>query len=175
MIKTVFTLFFILITFTFYSQDNNLKSTTYYLIRHAEKDRSDSLNHDPHLTQKGKDRAEYWSRVFSNIKFDAIYSTDYFRTKETALPTATKNSLDLTIYNTNELNINQFLKDTKGKNVLIVGHSNSTPKFVNAILGNKIYDMIADDNNANLYIVTITNSEISSQLLFIEPQMVNSF
>ena len=171
MIKTVFTLFFILITFTFYSQDNNLEKTTYYLIRHAEKDRSDNSNQNPHLTQKGKNRAEYWSQVFLNIKFDAIYSTDYFRTKETASPTAIKNNLEFIIYDPNNINTNEFLKDTKGKNVLIVGHSNSTPKFVNAILGNETYEIIADDNNANLYIVTLTDSGVSSQLLFIEPQL----
>jgi len=172
--KSFFIIISILLSFNLNAQEDN-KISTYYFIRHAEKDRSDDSNQNPHLTQKGKDRAQYWNQVLSNIKFDAIYSTDYFRTKETALPTAAKNSLELTIYNPNEININQFLKDTKGKKVLIVGHSNTTPKFVNVILGNDTYEMIADDNNANLYIITVTTSEVSSQLLFIEPQMVNSF
>ena len=167
--KSLFVALTVLLSLNFYAQDEHgNKVSTYYFIRHAEKDRSDDSNQNPHLTQKGKNRAEYWSQVLSNIKFDAIYSTDYYRTKETALPTATKNNLELLLYDPNNINTIQFLKDTKGKNVLIVGHSNSTPKFVNSILGNQTYDMIADNNNANLYIVTVTNSEVFSQLLFIE-------
>ena len=159
----------VLFSLSLNSQDNSdSKISTYYFIRHAEKDRSDNTNSNPHLNEKGKHRAEKWNEVFSNIKLDAIYSTNFFRTKETALPIAIKNSQELTIYNPRELNINAFLKNTYGKKILIVGHSNSTPTFVNSILGNKKYDMIDDNNNANLYIVTIADSVIADQLLVIE-------
>ena len=55
-----------------------------------------------------------------------------------------------------------------GKTVLVVGHSNTTPQFVNAILGTKQYTDIQDDNNVNLYIVTRINEENSVVLLKIE-------
>ncbi len=141
--------------------------TTYYFIRHSEKDRSDSSNKDPHLTETGKIRADNWSTIFSNITFDAIYSTEYNRTIQTAEPTATKNELELSIYSPKDLDLEEFLKETKGKTVLIVGHSNTTPFFVNDIIGQKKYDHIEDDNNGNLYIVTIINEKINDQLLLI--------
>lgn len=167
--KRILTTLIILFSIILNAQDTkDNQVSTYYFIRHAEKDRADSSNKDPHLNEKGLQRAEKWSKAFSQVEFDAIYSTDYNRTRETALPTAKNNSLELTLYNPRELNTDAFVKETKGKTVLIVGHSNSTPIFVNAILGNEKYEMIADNNNANLYIVTITDSNTSSQLLVIE-------
>lgn len=141
--------------------------STYYFIRHAEKDRSDSSNKDPHLNETGKIRANKWSSVFNNITFDAIYSTDYNRTKETAEPTAVKNNLELFIYSPRDIKLEEFLKKTKGKTVLIVGHSNTTPFFVNEIIGQKKYIQIDDNNNGNLYLITIKDGNISDQLLYI--------
>lgn len=142
-------------------------TSTYYFIRHAEKDRSDTSNVNPHLLEVGKQRAEHWNDIFKNINFDAVYSTDYNRTRETALPTARKNNLELTIYNPGTINIPEFLKETKGKTVLIVGHSNTTPNFVNTILGIDKYREINDSNNANLFVVTVSENQISDFLLYI--------
>ncbi|PSR09222.1 MAG: phosphoglycerate mutase, partial [Candidatus Arcticimaribacter sp.] len=58
--------------------------TTYYLVRHAEKDRSDKTNSNPELTDLGHQRALRWSSVFDNVTFDAVYSTNYLRTIATA-------------------------------------------------------------------------------------------
>ncbi|MCF7567963.1 histidine phosphatase family protein [Sabulilitoribacter arenilitoris] len=136
-------------------------------MRHAEKDRSNKTNKNPHLTEIGKKRAKKWSKVFSNIKFDAIYSTNYNRTKETAQPTATKKGLELTLYHPYKLDTKTFLKNTKGKTILIVGHSNTTPMLVNAFLGFKKHEDIDDSKNDNLYIVTVIANKISDQVLTI--------
>lgn len=144
-------------------------TSTYYFIRHAEKDRSDSANENPHLTDIGKQRAEHWNEVFKNIDFDVVYSTNYNRTKETVQPTALKNKLELVLYDPKTIHISKFLKETEGKNILVVGHSNTTPDFVNRILGSKKYVDIDDSNNSNLYIVTISGDHISDHLLYINP------
>lgn len=142
--------------------------TTYYFIRHAEKNRSDSTNLNPHLTNIGKMRAENWSSIFNNITFNAIYSTNFNRTIETAKPTAIKNKLELLIYSPKTIDLTKFLDETKGKTVLVVGHSNTTPLFVNDILGQKKYDNIDDNNNGNLYIITVINDEMTDQVLYID-------
>ena len=141
--------------------------STYYFIRHAEKDRSDSTNKNPHLLEIGKQRAEHWSEVFKNVKFDAVYSTNFNRTIETALPTATKNKLKIDSYDFKTIDVSDFLNSTEGKNVLVVGHSNTTPDFVNSILGFKKYNEIEDNNNSNLYIVTVSSEKISDVLLYV--------
>lgn len=144
-------------------QDENIIAT-YYLIRHAEKDRGDKKNKDPHLTSFGRQRANNWNKHFKGIKFDAVYSTDYNRTKETATPTAKANDLVLHFYNPSDFKIEEFIEKTKGQTVLIVGHSNTTPKFVNALIGKDKYDDIEDHNNANLYKVTFTKDGKTSEL-----------
>ncbi|MDB2472126.1 histidine phosphatase family protein [Flavobacteriaceae bacterium] len=144
-------------------------STTFYFIRHAEKNRSDKENKNPNLTQKGVLRAAKWSLVFQNINFDAVYTTTYQRTRQTALPTAEKNGLKLSYYNPSEINRKNFLFSNTGKTVLVVGHSNTTPQLVNMLLETEKYPNIDDNNNANLYILTFTpNGKINDSLLVID-------
>ena len=167
--RLVILCFALLLTLPTFAQDSNSneKTTTYYFIRHAEKDRSDKTNKDPNLIQKGVLRAAKWSFVLENIEFDAVYSTNYNRTKQTAQPTAEKKGLEVTIYDPRQLFSEEFANNTLGKTVLVVGHSNTTPAFVNAVLGMKKYDSIDDNNNANLYIVTISPSGEKSDTLLV--------
>ena len=155
----IFSLLFI--SLASYSQE----VTTYYFIRHAEKLRVDKTDINPNLNYDGFKRAEAWRDVFSNIPFDAIYSTDYNRTKLTAKPTADSKNLSLLLYNTSDLYSKAFQNNTKGKTVLIVGHSNTTNVFANKVLGVERYDEINDNNNSNLYIVTVIDGKASSSLL----------
>ncbi len=142
--------------------------STYYLIRHAEKDRTDTTNHNPNLNEKGQKRAKKWAEVFKNVTFDKVYATKYNRTIQTATPTATAKKLEIDYYNPRKMYDSVFKNTTLGKTVLVVGHSNTTPFFANKILGNKTYKQIDDHNNANLYIVTVTNDTKTSVLLKID-------
>ena len=162
--KQLLFLFLFFYSFSSFSQE----LTTYYLVRHAEKDRTDKSNSNPELTEIGFERAVKWSTVFENVRFDAIYSTNYKRTISTAIPTAKSQDLEVQYYNPRIPFSEEFQKATIGKTVLIVGHSNTTPQFVNVILEEKKYPQIEDDNNSNLYIVTLVNNSKSSVLLKIE-------
>lgn len=140
-------------------------TTTYYFIRHAEKvDNSQN----PDLSEKGLKRAELWNKIFSEISFDKIYSTDYKRTIQTASPTVTAKKIQIKLYNPKTLNIESFKKETLGKKVLIVGHSNTTPKLVNQMINQKIYADIEDGTFGNLYMVTVVDNIISYKLLKLE-------
>ncbi|WP_456420765.1 SixA phosphatase family protein [Lutibacter sp.] len=150
------------------SQQKKSNITTYYLIRHAEKNRTENTNKNPNLTEKGIKRAKNWSVVFKNIPFDIIYSTNYNRTKQTAEPTAKSKNLEIQYYNPKELYDEKFKFKTTGKTVLVVGHSNTTPQFVNKIIGEEKYADIDDLNNSNLYIITIINDVKTAILLKIE-------
>jgi broad specificity phosphatase PhoE len=141
--------------------------TTYYFIRHAEKDRSDPENRNPALTELGQERAQNWMRVFKDIALDAVYSTDYNRTQQTAAPTAQSKSLNVESYNPRTLNDSLFSNATQGKTVLVVGHSNTTPSFVNAVIGTKTYGDIDDSNNGNLYVVRVQGDRKEAQLLHV--------
>lgn len=142
--------------------------TTYYFVRHAEKDRTDMTNSDPDLNEKGKERAQKWAEVFKDIPFDLIYSTDFKRTRQTAKPLAKSKGLHISIYDQNKLYSKDFQQKTRGKTVLVVGHSNTNPQFVNAILGEKKYENIPDDENGSLFIVKLIPGGITtSEVLYI--------
>lgn len=134
-------------------------STTYYLIRHAEKDRTDPENHNPSLNTKGKERAERWVAYFKDKELDAVYATNYNRTQETAAPTAKMLDVEVQSYDPRNLYDDSFREATEGKNVLVVGHSNTTPQFANAIMGgsSNLKDM-SDTENSLVYIVTVNKN-----------------
>lgn len=164
-ILLVFSLLFVMNCFAQESKESETETSVYYLIRHAEKDRSDKKNKDPNLTEAGNYRAAYWADVFKNVKFDAIYSTDYNRTQQTAAPTAEANELEVISYHPFKLDFKSFLMNTKGKTILIVGHSNTTPAYTNKLLNKEKFEPIDDTNNGNLYIVTVTGNSKTVQLL----------
>ena len=139
--------------------------TTYYFIRHAEKLRIDKSDQNPSLSEKGLKRADAWRAVFSNINLDAVYSTDYDRTKLTAKPTAESKNLPIFIYDSKDIYSDSFQRETSGQTVLVVGHSNTTNVFANKALGQEKYGQIDDNNNSNLYIVTVIDEKPSSVLL----------
>ena len=58
-----------------------------------------------------------------------------------------------------------FISSNEGEVVLIVGHSNTIPNFVNELINDQVYDQIDDLNNSNLYIVNLCDSSISHRLI----------
>ena len=161
-------LFLIILTFSLITACSKDETTTYYLIRHAEKVRIDNTNRNPNLNKNGQERAEKWANRFKNVPFDAIYSTNYNRTIQTATPTAESKNLEIQTYNPSKMYDSIFKQATKGKTVLIVGHSNTTPIFANKILEEEKYQFMDDNNNASLYIVTITGDKKTSVIEKVE-------
>lgn len=139
--------------------------STFYLIRHAEKDRSDPQDSDPELNQTGLGRAMHWAEILKNVDLNAVYSTDYQRTAMTASPTSIKQDIDVQYYDPQNIDIEQFKADNLNKNVLVIGHSNSTPDFVNRLLDDEVYGQMDDTDNGSLFIVTIINGMATSQRL----------
>ncbi len=142
--------------------------TTYYFIRHAEKDTTDAKNENPELTEAGRKRTQNWVKTFQDIDFNLIYSSDYKRTVNTAQPIAESKNKEVKFYNTEKLNDKDFQESTKNKTVLVVGHSDLNPEWVNYILGRKKYQDIDEKVYGSLFIVTVhpDNSRTSQVLYF---------
>lgn len=141
------------------TQTNNDYNATFYLIRHAEKDRTNPQDPDPTLTIDGMMRAKRWAVYFEPIKLDEIYITKYIRTKQTISLIAQQKQLTPKRYDPNKLYSEAFLKETNGKTVLIAGHSNTTPMLVNQLIGEEKYQEMDDADNATLFKVTINGTE----------------
>lgn len=164
--KKLVLLLILALSFGMCAQENQ-ENTTYYLIRHAEKDRSNPNNNNPELTRKGYFRAETWAKVFEKVPLDAIYSTNYNRTLMTAFHTSQQQQIEISMYDAKDLYSADFQATTRGKTVLVVGHSNTTPAFVNKILGEDRYQTMKDNDNSSLYIVTVTGDSKNVQILTI--------
>ncbi len=139
--------------------------STFYFIRHGEKDRSNPDNLDPELNQDGLGRAIRWERIFSEVELDDIYSTDYDRTMMTVAPISVNREMVVQTYSPSTVNIDEFKEMYLGKNVLVVGHSNTTPDFANKILGEDKYPQMDDYDNSSLYIVRIVDGVATSMQL----------
>ena len=138
--------------------------TVYYLIRHAEKDTAGGT--DPDLSEAGKKRAAAWAEHFEDVPLDIIYSTKYRRTSQTANEIAESKELTTQFYEPQEIFSENFRSATKGKNVLIVGHSNTNPAFANFVLQANRFPDLKEDEYSALHILKISEEgEVESQLL----------
>ena len=139
--------------------------STFYLIRHAEKVRTNKSDRDPALNEKGIIRALNWKDYFIDKEISKIYSTNYKRTLETVKPIQEAIGLTTILYSPSSINYKDFISSNKGEIVLVVGHSNTIPNFVNELINKEIYTQIDDLNNSNLYIVNLCDSSISHSLI----------
>lgn len=146
---------------------NSDQTTTYILVRHSEKDTSDPTNRNPNLTAEGKTRSENLVNILKDIKIDAVYSTNYIRTLQTAEPIAKNRNIEISMYDPRKLYDIAFQAQTKGKTSIIVGHSNTTPAFVNKIIGQQKYKEIDEKEYGTLFIIKITGNVITDSVLTI--------
>ncbi len=128
--------------------------TQIILVRHAEK----RSGNDPMLTPAGKDRAQALSEISEMFPISGVYSSNYKRALSTAQPLASKLGVTInkSIFPTHYSELLQDIESKHvGKAVLVVGHSNTIPAFVNHVLGQKKLSMIDEKDFSNLYVITI--------------------
>ncbi|MCH2197583.1 MAG: histidine phosphatase family protein [Flavobacteriales bacterium] len=136
---------------------------TIYLVRHAEKDLNSSNPSDPPLTPCGEERSEMISQFLSHIELDAIYSTEYSRTKSTAQPTADIKSMSIESYDPRALSEFASTLIQNKEDALVVGHSNTTAVLAGLLVGeelgafdesiyNRIYQVVIHKESGRLHV-----------------------
>jgi broad specificity phosphatase PhoE len=132
--------------------------TQIYLVRHAEKSTLDTNNKDPLLTKDGQERAAALALLLKDISLAAVYSTDYQRTKRTVEPSAAQQKIAVKIYDPRQLKTfaHGILSDYKGKNVLVVGHSNTVLETIEALGGTRPIPRITDQEYDYLFLVNVS-------------------
>jgi phosphohistidine phosphatase SixA len=135
-------------------------STTVIVIRHAEKDLSVSVA-DPPLTQAGEARAALLARMFGDARVlghvDAIYVSPALRNRLTAAPLAARLGITVTVAPADDPRglARRALREHSGGRVLIVGHTDTVPRIVEALSGNPRIPEIEDREYGTMYIVTV--------------------
>lgn len=156
--KSIYLLLTILSMSFMYSQEK----TTIYLIRHAEKAEATG---DPDLSEAGKARANRWAEWLADKDITAIYSTPYKRTQQTAQPLAQKLNQQVITYNPAEADLKAMAAKHEGQSIIIVGHSNTIPMYVNKLIGENKYPDIDEAEFGNIFIITLENGRVSHELL----------
>lgn len=123
------------------------------LVRHAEKEAGD----DPALTPAGTERAAHLATILKAFPLDAVFTTPFQRTRQTATPAATQAGLALQEYNPRDLpGFATTLRETwQGKSILVSGHSNTTPTLANALLGTEQFAAFAETDYDNFLLIRI--------------------
>jgi len=106
-------------------------------VRHAEKAEGD----DPPLKPEGEARAMALADLLQGLPLTAVYSTDTRRTRDTARPTAEAHGLPVTTYAPADQGPLALRLRDEGGVVLVVGHSNTVPGFVEALGGPPAQDI----------------------------------
>ena len=137
------------------------KTTTYYIVRHAEKEGQNMLS-DPPLTAKGEKQAQDLKTYLQGKKIKAVYSTNYARTLATAEPTRKFFNADVKIYDPRKSDeLVKELKQIRDGDVLVVGHSNTVDDVVNGLLSENKMSDLADTEYGDVFIVTRKGSKYS--------------
>jgi broad specificity phosphatase PhoE len=148
----------------------NAQKQRFIILRHAEKDTtvagSQMMQADPPLNAKGQDRAQSLIQEFKKYKISKIYSTNYNRTKSTVMPLA--NTIGLSINNYDPKQLKTFADELEAeanhsKTILIVGHSNTSPKLVNLLIKKDQFKDLDESIYDTYWIVTYKNGKTKAK------------
>ncbi|GAB3896318.1 phosphoglycerate mutase family protein [Larkinella knui] len=130
-------------------------TSTVYVVRHAEKiNETDSSG----LTVAGLERSLALANRLADEEISVILTTPYRRTQQTAGPLAQQLNLPIESYPAKPVSaVVEQLEKAKGKNVLVVGHSNTILEIVRGLGAKPTKETIAPGDYDNLLIVTIKN------------------
>jgi len=161
--KIFVSLLFAILFFTFAGESvfGQHKKLTVILLRHAEKDISESADTvNPDLSAEGKLRAQKLIETIKKYRPDAIYSTNFLRTRATARPLASEEGRMISIYDPR--NLNQFaelLTSGKLKRIVVVGHSNTTPALANLLIKQDKYKSLDESVYNKMWIMKIKRNK----------------
>lgn len=138
--------------------------TVVIVVRHAEKAASEG--NDPPLSEAGRKRAERLAEIAAGASVEAVYTTQFKRTRETAGPAAGRLKLQPAVFEATRDNVNAYgealareiLSKHRGKAVLVVGHSNTAPQVAGALAGKNLPPLDDATDFETLFVVVIPDA-----------------
>jgi len=147
------------------------KEITIILLRHAEKDLSDDLNDpDPELSAPGQERARRLVETIKKYKPEAIYSSNFKRTRATVTPLAEQKSARyrtmIQIYDPKKLDelINRMMASGV-KSIVVAGHNSTTPALANLLLKENKYKPLAETEYDKIWIIKIKKGKVKDEVI----------
>jgi len=137
------------------------RKLTVILLRHAEKDISENADSaNPELSAEGKLRAQNLVKIINKYNPDAIYSTNYIRTRATVMPLAGSRRAMIFVYDPQNLNqMVDLIMSGKLKRIVVVGHSNTAPQLANLLIKQDKYKTLAESEYDKIWIIKIKKNK----------------
>jgi len=119
------------------------QTTTVWVVRHAEKDKSNPQDNNPSLSDEGRIRAGDLATYLKKVKFDVAFATPTKRTHQTLDSLVIPKVVD---YKDIKSLVDSIKTNYVGKNVIIAGHSNTVLEIIEAFGGKKPKEELTDDD-----------------------------
>ena len=127
-------------------------SVRIFLMRHAEK--AVDGTKDPALSQKGMKMASTLDSLLKYVKVNAVFSTPYKRTKMTANAVAIRNAVTIRDYDPFKVkSLLTQIDQERLENVVVIGHSNTVPDFINTLLPNAKIPAMQENDYGKLFVI----------------------
>lgn len=144
-------LLFLSVIFLFF-QSVNAQNTEIWVVRHAEKDRSNPQDKDPELSDAGRTRAKDLATYLTKEKFDVAFSTPYKRTHQTLDSLIIPKVIE---YTDIKLLVENVKTNYVGKKIIIAGHSNTVLEIIEAFGGKRPREELTDDDYDFIFRLTV--------------------
>jgi len=145
--------FFLLFAFAFLvAQFTFAQSTDVWIVRHAEKDKTNPDDKNPNLSEEGKIRAGDLAIYLKKVKFDAAFATPTKRTHQTLDSLIIKKVID---YNDIKQLVEDIRKNYVGQTVIIAGHSNTVLEIIEAFGAKRPKEELTDDDYDYIFHLTL--------------------
>lgn len=142
------------------------RSVTIVLVRHAEKDYTNPKDPNPSLNPVGKERAKLLEQAVRKYKLQAAYTTDFTRTRDTIAPLVEKRKIPVTVYNPKDLTslANELKSLKKNRRVIVAGHSNTTPRVVNLLIGEQKFPDQPESEYHKIFVVKLKDGKATVEV-----------
>lgn len=130
-------------------------STTVIVVRHAEK-MPHSPGSDAGLSPAGVRRADALRRALSDAHVAAIYSSPFGRARQTGLALAAQLQDSVRVMDADDVEgiVARVHREHRGQTVLVIGHSDTVPKILEAFCERALPDL-GDIDYDRMYVVTL--------------------
>lgn len=133
-----------------------LTTRNFVLLRHAEKETGVE---DPGLTRAGHARADFIADWWGDPRreIEAVWSSDYRRTRETAEPLAEQLGVQIRIYDAGDLPALAARLREEDVNAVVIGHSNTTPQLAALLCDCEVPPMDESDYERAYHVFRMNN------------------
>ena len=143
--------FFLSFSTWIYAQTTNI-----WVVRHAEKDKSNPAEKNPDLSEDGEIRAGDLAKYLKKVNIDVAFSTATKRTHQTLDSVVISKVID---YKDIPSLVSEVKKSYLGKTIIIAGHSNTVLEIVEAFGAKRPKKELTEDDYDYIFHVTLKNDK----------------